>query len=333
MSEVERFVPSGRHPDLGMLDGYWADGNTARLPIPGTPTCEVVVDPSHGEMKLVLPADGKEPDVTKFRNIDLATFTDDGVVWWEIRIQAEESLHEAYSLLTRIADHVQLDAVAVGVAVRDALDSYRALLAARGAMAEEQQIGLFGELLFLEFLLEVLGPEAVVPAWMGPLNEEHDVALPGVHLEVKTTKGEHRQHMISGSQQLQPLRGVPLWLVSIQVTPTSPDAGRTLADLVHAVRTRAGDLRHRVDDLLVATGWRDSDADLYTRHLALRSQPRAYLVDEHFPAVTDARLGEAVPQSELLSDLKYRVDVTQLPFGALPRPLDGFFETPGGTAA
>lgn len=328
MSESEELRPSERHPDLVMLDGYWADGNAARLPIPGTPACEIVLDPAHGEIKLVLPSDGKEPDVAKFRNIDLATFTDDGRVWWEIRILADEALHEAYSLLTRIADRIQLDHFAVGVAVRDALDAYRALLAARGAMSEEQQVGLFGELLLLEHLLNNMGPESVIAAWMGPLNEEHDIAFPDAHIEVKTTKGEHRRHMISGTQQLQPLRGIPLWLVSIQVTPSTADAGRTLPQLVAAVRIGAGDLRHRVDDLLVAVGWRDLDADLYTRHLALRSQPRAYLVDEAFPAITDARLTLATPQAELLSDLKYRVDVTQLLHGTPPRPIDGFVETP-----
>lgn len=328
MTTVSDFIPSPRHPDLGMLDGYWADGNTARIPVPGTPACEIVVDPAHGELRLVLPADGKEPDVARFRNIDLATFTDDGDVWWELRVLAEDTLHEAYSLLTRIADLVQLERFAVGVAVRDALDAYRALLSSRGAMAEEQQVGLFGELLLLEYLLTAVGPEQVVPAWMGPLNEEHDIAFPDVHLEVKTTKGEHRRHMISGTQQLQPLRGIPLWLVSIQVTPTTADAGRTLTDLVGAVRTAAGELRHRVDDLLVATGWRDADADLYTRHLTLRSQPRAYLVDGDFPALTDDRLGQVVPQAELVDDVKYRVDVTHLPFGRPPRPIDGFVETP-----
>lgn len=328
MSEPKDLRPSDRHPDLAMLDGYWTDGNAARLPIPGTPSCEIVLDPAHAEIKLVLPSDGKEPEVAKFRNIDLATFTDDGNVWWEIRILAEDSLHEAYSVLTRIADRVQLDHVAVGVAVRDALDAYRALLAARGAMSEEQQVGLFGELLLLEHLLNNMGPESVVAAWMGPLNEEHDFAFPDVHLEVKTTKGEHRRHMISGTQQLQPLRGVPLWLVSVQLTPATADAGRTLPELVAAVRASARDLRHRVDDLLVAVGWRDPDADLYNRHLALRSQPRAYLVDENFPAITDGRLGVSVPQAELVSDVKYRVDVTQLLHGTPPRPIDGFVETP-----
>jgi hypothetical protein len=327
MTENVELAPSERHPDLAMLDGYWTDGNPARLPIPGTPPCEIVIDPAHCEIKLVLPADGKEPDLAKFRNIDLATFTADGDVWWEIRVLVDESLHDGYSLLTRIADRVQLGHIAVGVAVHDALDAYRALIAARGAMAEAQQIGLFGELLLLEYLLGTVGPEGTVPAWMGPLNEEHDVAFSDVHLEVKTTKGEHRRHMISGTQQLQPLRGVPLWLVSIQVTPTTADAGRTLVDLVRAVRIGAGDLRPRVDALLVAASWRDGDADLYTQYLTLRSRPRAYLIDDEFPAVTDARLSEVVPRAELLSDVKYRVDVTQLPFGA-PPSIAGFVETP-----
>lgn len=327
-SDYVPFVPSDRHPDLGMLDGYWADGNQARLPIPGTPACFIDIDPPFREIKLSVPADGKEPDLAKFRNIDLATYTDDGVVWWEIRVQVEDSLHEAYSLLTRVVDLVQLERLSVGVAAFQALEAYRALLAGRGAMSEEQQIGLYGELLVLEHLLQNGDPGVVVPAWMGPINEEHDVALPDAHFEIKTTKGEHRRHVISGTQQLQPLRGVPLWLVSIQVTPTTPDAGRTLVDMVGAVRRLSAQYRPRIDELLAGMGWRDSDADLYSSHLTLRSAPRAYLVDDDFPALTDSRLGAAVPQAELISDVKYRVDVTQLAHAAPPIPMTTFAENP-----
>lgn len=327
MSDTTGFVPSDRHPNLAMLDGYWTDGHAARLPVAGTPECWIELDPTHGEMKLALPADGNEPDVTKFRNIDLATFTDDGSVWWEIRVLVDDSLHEAYSLLTRVADLIQLDRQSVAMAVHTALEAYRTLLASRGALSEEQQVGLHGELLLVEHLLDSLGSEDTISAWMGPLSEEHDLAFADVHLEVKTTKGEHRRHMISGTQQLQPLRGIPLWLVSIQLTPSTPDAGRTLVNLVMSVRARAGDFRPRIDALLLAMGWRDSDADLYTRHLALRSQPRAYLVDDSFPALTDARIGDAVPHADLLSDVRYRIDVTQLEHGTPPHPISGFVET------
>ncbi|WP_182113140.1 PD-(D/E)XK motif protein [Actinotalea sp. JY-7876] len=332
-SDMGRFVPSERHPDLPMLDGYWADGHPARLPILGAPECFIDLDPPHREIKLSVPADGKEPDLAKFRNIDLATYTDDGVDWWEIRVLAEDSLHEAYSLLTRIADLVQLNRQSVGVAAYQALEAYRALLAARGAMSEEQQIGLYGELLALEHLLRHASPGVAVPAWMGPINEEHDIALADVHFEVKTTKGEHRRHVISGTQQLQPLRGVPLWLLSLQVTPTTPDAGRSLVDLVADVRQLAGGGQPRFDELLRGIGWRDSDADLYASHLTLRSNPRAYLVDAAFPALTDDRLGVAAPQAELISDVRYRVDVTQLDYGVPPAPMDGFVEHPEESTA
>ncbi|HEY8722137.1 PD-(D/E)XK motif protein [Pengzhenrongella sp.] len=322
------FNPSERHPDLEMLDGYWSDGNQARLPINGVPECFIDLDPSHGTLTLSVPADGPEPDLARFRSIELATYTDGGDVWWEIRIQVDDSLHEAYSLLTRIADLVQLENQAVAVATYQALEAYRLLLASRGGMSDEQQTGLYGELLVLEHLLRTLSPELIVPAWMGPAKEEHDVALPDVHYEVKSTKGEHRRHMISGTQQLEPLRGVPLWLVSIQLTPTTPDAGRSLIDLVAVVRGLSGHRLPRVNELLVSAGWRDRDADLYDAHLTLRSKPRAYLIDLSFPALTDARIAQVVPSASLVRDVSYRVDVTQLDFAGPPSPMDAFVEIP-----
>ncbi len=330
MSEPSGFSPGERHPSLSFLDAYWSDGQLVRLPLGGEPPCEIVLDPKQDQLRLVLPSAGTEPDLARFRNLDLSTFTDDGAVWWEIRVAVNEHLHEGYYLLTRVADLVQLDGLPISIAVDDALEAYKSLLSARGLMSVEVLVGLYGELLLLEHLLGELDPHEVVQAWYGPLSEEHDFVFGHAHFEVKTTTSEHRRHMISGTQQLQRLRGVPLWLVSIQVTPSAPDGGRTLGKVISDVRKLAGPARTAFDERLSYVGWRDADAELYREHYALRSQPRAYLVTDAFPHLTDQRLELATQYAELISDIRYRVDVTHVEHGLPPSPVDGFVQAPKG---
>jgi len=332
MSEPIGFSPGDRHPSLSLLDAYWSDGQVARLPLGGEPRCEIVIDPKQNQLRLELPAEGAEPDLARFRNLDLSTFTDDGAVWWEIRVAVNEHLHEGYYLLTRVADLVQLDGLPISIAVDDALEAYKSLLSARGLMSAEVVVGLFGELLLLEHLLGEMDPHAAVQAWYGPLSEEHDVAFSEVHFEVKTTTSEHRRHMISGTQQLQVLRGIPLWLISVQVTPSAPDGGRTLGRLISDVRKLVGPARTAFDERLGFVGWRDADAELYREHYTLRSQPRAYLVTDAFPHLTDERLEIATRYAELISDVRYRIDVTHVGHSLPPSPVDGFVQAPKGDA-
>ena len=122
-----------------------------------------------------------------------------------------------------------------------------------------------------------------------------------MHIEVKTTSSERRCHVIHGLDQLVPLRGVPLSLLSIQLTRTSREGGRTLPQVVAHVRKLAGGHQVALNAMLVSFGWDDDDADLYPTFWALRSEPRAYHVKGDFPAMTPDLVGPVVPNFALLS--------------------------------
>jgi hypothetical protein len=194
-------------------------------------------------------------------------------------------------------------------------------------MTTEKEVGLLGELIFLEFLIHEIGSGPATAAWQGPLSEEHDFTFDTVHIEVKTTSGERRRHVIHGLDQLVPLRGVPLSLLSVQLTRSSPEGGRTLAKVVAHVRQMSGGHQVVTDAMLSACGWQDDDADLYSTFWALRSQPRAYDVKDDFPAMTPDLVSPVVPNFALLSDVSYRVDLTDLKHDTLPAPLGGFVES------
>ena len=176
--------------------------------------------------------DTPEPDVAKLKNVGFSAVSSGDDELAELTVRVEGNVHGAYGLLATIADELQMEKMPLAAAVAAGVARHRNVFASRGAMTTEKEVGLFGELLFLEFLIHQIGAGPAVAAWQGPLSEEHDFTFDSVHIEVKTTSGERRRHVVHGLDQLVPLRGVPLSLLSIQLTRSSPDGGRTLPQVV-----------------------------------------------------------------------------------------------------
>jgi hypothetical protein len=297
------------------------------LPIQGEPACGLKLDPGNGSITLVTPYETPEPDVARLKNVEFnAVSTGEGDSA-ELTIHVDGSIHSAYSLLATISDELQIRGLPLAAAVATGIARHRNVSASRRSMTPEQEVGLLGELLFLEFLIVKLGAAVATAAWQGPLSEEHDFTFDDVHIEVKTTSSERRRHIIHGLEQLVPLRRVPLELLSIQVTRTSPEGGRTLPQLVGNIRKIAGGHQVRVDAMLECYGWQSDDADLYATSWALRSTPRAYDVRDDFPAMTPDLVGAVVPNFALLSDVSYKVDLTDMTYAALPDRISGFVQS------
>jgi hypothetical protein len=316
-----------RHLTFKTLNELWANAAAMVLPIKGDPACRLQFDPKNGLITLVTTYDTPEPDVAKLKNVGFSAVSSGDDELAELTVRVEGSVHGAYGLLATIADELQIEKMPLAAAVAAGVARHRNVFASRGAMTTEKEVGLIGELLFLEFLVQQMGAGSAIATWQGPLSEEHDFTFDSVHIEVKTTSGERRRHVIHGLEQLVPLRAVPLSLLSVQLTRSSPEGGRTLPQVVAHVRKIAGGHQVAIDLMLSSFGWQDDDADLYTTSWALRSQPRAYDVRDDFPAMTPKLVAHVVPNFPLLSDVSYRVDLTDLDPDTLPDPISGFVES------
>jgi hypothetical protein len=319
-------ITDARHLTFTNLETLWRGGAPLVLPVLGTPQCDIEFDPGARCVALVTDYNSPEPDLAKLQNIRFEPMVVDGREVARISVRVDQNIHGAYGLLSVIADELQFASCPLAAAVAAGVEQYREMLIARRGITTEEEIGLVGELLFLNFLMHTLGPGQAVGAWQGPTAEEHDFVLDEVDLEVKTTVSERRRHVISGLTQLVPRPGVALALLSIQLTRAGMTAstGMTLPGVVAHARKIAGGHVAKLDPLLRSAGWKPEDADLYTTRWVTRSTPKAYLVDASFPAITAEALASAIPKSGLLSDVSYRVDVTDLTPNALPEPLSGF---------
>lgn len=311
------------------LDEYFAAQVATTHLLSHEPRCELLIDPGAEVYELLTPVAGAEPEVVGLQRVAVDTIAQEDGHWFRLRIEAHGLRHEAYGLMVAVVQAMRGGA-SFAAATGAALTNLRSILAGRRKLSPDQQLGLIGELLVVRRLIAARSEAEAIDWWLGPLAEQHDLALPHYDVEIKTTTAERRSHVIHGTGQLQPNPGRALWLLSIQVTRAGGADGWSLTGLVDEVRTMLSAHRERFIEHLAGTGWRDSDAELYRDRYLLRSSPTAYLVDENFPALTPERLAAAVPNSDLVSAVSYRIDVTSRTPGITGGPLDEFLTDPEG---
>lgn len=315
-----------RHLAPDTLDHYWSERVPLVIPITGTPNCRIRIDPVSGVIALQTEYARPGPNLAKLKNITFEGFVDDGADSAEIAVQVDGSPRGAYTLLTTIADELQLEKQPLAAAVNTGVELHKGVLATRGGLSAEAEVGLFGELLLMEHLIAKMGPAASISAWQGPSKEEHDFVLPTARAEVKTTSSERRRHVIHGLEQLVPSPDTDLFLISIQITRAASDAGRSLADLIADVRNMAEEHVIALDRILEDSGWRESDAAMYQTAWALRSTPRAYVVGPGFPALTPDRVTADLGR---IDHVTYQIDVTGIQHVPGPVPVSTFTEPTG----
>jgi hypothetical protein len=306
------------------LESYFATGMVVPVGLADVPPCTLRINAPADQLELWTPAEGPEPDVATLNRVGYYRAHADGADWFVLIVDARGAHFEAYSLIAAVVDDLVAGRPFYAATARS-LAAYRDLLALRGRLSEEQAIGLIGELLVLEHLLQTIDEPTAVDAWVGPRSEEHDFVLADLDAEVKTTLGERRTHLIGSENQLQSSKARPLWLVSIQLTRAGAAAeGFALTDVVQRVLAMLTTTATTVAAHLRTLGWREGDADLYTEKYILRSTPAAYLVDQRFPAITRHLLEESLVRPELVGHVTYRVDVTDLDAGILSGPMGPF---------
>lgn len=180
----------------------------------------------------------------------------------------------------------------------------------RPDMDKTTQVGLFGELVVLRYLLIPAMGTSAVGCWSGPEYERHDFVLDHLHIEVKTTRKSRPEHEISRLDQLYVPSGKDLLLVSIQLEETVSGC-ETLATQLDAVIDELRGDAAALDSFMakmVNLGWAD---DIRASGELLRFELRdsgIYPVDEGFP-----RLPESFSPPSGVVALRYTIDLANLP--------------------
>ena len=297
-----------------VIEAYANDGVAGGFAVDGSPSSRIQLAPADRSVTLLTQAidNVPGPDVQGLANLDYSLEDQGGTMWHRLNVVYQDNLAEIYPVLCAILDRIQLNRDTFAQAVTNVLSGLGAILAGRGGLSPEKQIGLYGELTTLISLAAQTNANQAVKAWRGPDREEHDFSLTECDLEVKTTVSEKRSHWISSLSQLTPSPSRSLYVLSIQLTASGAGPGLTLSDLVDVARALPSVPSMRLEQLLDIAEYHDRHADLYRTRWRFRSTPGFYLVDDQFPTLTIARVAAVVPLAERIEDVRYRVNLDGL---------------------
>lgn len=317
------------HLTLESLEEYFRLGAVSVFSLSVEVDARLEIDPVSEQLRLFVPAKGGIPEVADLERIRVDRIDGVGATSvYRLIFDARQMHYAAYQLVESIVGYLR-EGASFRHAVSESIADMKDLLANRRRLSDEEEIGLWGELLVLEHLVQRVGEAQAMESWLGPAASEHDFSFADFAAEVKTTRAETRRHQIGSDTQLEPSPGCPLYLVSIQATLAGDsNKGRALPQVVAALRNKLDHSRSRFDATLHDLRYYDDDADLYRTEFQLRASPRAYLIDSAFPAITRSRLEAFIPNLSLIADVRYRVDVSSLEWSAAPAPLDEFCEVP-----
>ena len=301
---------------------YISPGFPMLHPVPGSPRVQFFIDVSAARIGLRTPADQAAYNyVSPLAAVEVSVRQLQGADFVEVSSAVPGLYQQFYSLMMDIADHIQLEGTSPTAAVELAIVAWKNLLTATPLLGPERVLGLYGELWLLERLQSRSSGAAfaALDAWVGPLDEPHDFRIGNREFEVKTTTNTQRIHIISSLMQLVPSPEHELYILSLQLEPAGANAGRTLPEMIQAVRRLFGGNPQQLagfDAAIKNVGYRDEDASHYSRRLQLRTPPCLIRVEAACPRLTPELLITLLGPDlfQRVSDVQYRINVEGLGF-------------------
>lgn len=177
------------------------------------------------------------------------------------------------------------------------------------ALSPEAEIGLIGELSFLNALLDAgLPAPLAVEAWVGPLNGVQDFKIGTGAVEVKATISTQGFPAKIGSlEQLDDSLSRPLFLAGARLSLR--DSGMNLPEFaLSAKEALKGDVEAlgMFADRLLAAGYHEAHADRYPRRFTLEGT-RVVEVGEGFPRIVPGTVPVGIRR------VVYEIDLDRAP--------------------
>lgn len=311
MTSRERRILSWAH-----VDNRIASNTSFRDPVAGSPDADLFYDAYRGELGVSIESESEllpsiEP--SSF-SVEIFRGSKNSLV---IRNLEPRLNREFYDFCVDILDGAQIGGLDPSRAVDAAWSSWMRLLDSKSVLSDEKQLGLLGELWLLQRVSESHGWTTALDSWHEDTNSEHDFCLPNFDIEVKTTTSENREHIISSLNQLSPVPGRRLYLLSIQFTRAASGTADafSLADTIHSIQAKLAplELLNLFNDRIQAVGCKTEHIRHYGKLYLQRSAPRLMMVDEYFPRLTPAllqTLGDSI--STRVRGVQYRINVDGL---------------------
>lgn len=176
-------------------------------------------------------------------------------------------------------------------------------------MSLNSLVGLFGELLFLEYLLSIEKTN-VLESWVGPNGNRHDFEFMTNSIEVKSTTVKNGNDIhISGVTQLDPYSGksVNILRVKLEIEPN----GLSLPTLVRRLMSSRLIDKVKFLEKLAKVGFKIEQELLYEDICFQPIEFQVIPVDSKFPRITAKSLLDIDPAARI-KEIQYTVNVAGL---------------------
>jgi hypothetical protein len=181
--------------------------------------------------------------------------------------------------------------------------------AASQGLSKEEQIGLFGELFFINKCLQNTEKYLdVVNSWVGSEGESKDFQLGKWGVEVKTSAGRSNEKInISNEQQLDTSGFEKLFLYHLSLYSKQED-GETLNEIIGSISTILTtdfNALNRFKNKLLLAGYFNQHSYLYEKIGYLFKEENFYEVKDEFPRIQEKDIKTAI------TDVKYKISLSQ----------------------
>ena len=271
-----------------------------------------------GLRHLLIPAKGDDepPKKPAFKGLDVTV--DELQVagrsprrYFDVACQ-DASMHPNF---TAVAREILAEAAASGADIRKTLERIFARWrwfwgSPPIGMSDEQIVGLFGELWFLEYWLDPV-TLAAVNAWTGPTGDRHDFKWSSTSVEVKATRARRdgsASHRISTLDQLEDSEQGQLYLFSLRVTP-DPIGFHSLSrsiDRLHEKLQAQPEASTALDERIGVLGYSPALSELYDQPFRVVAE-ELYRVDAGFPRLTRDSFASGIPSG--VDAIAYTLDL------------------------
>lgn len=286
------------------------------LSMGGTRDVRIGFNPTSQNMFIRLPIDAiSTVPPSPYSEILVEVLKDETGFVLEIKTATSRLFREFHRFAEIITEDFEQPGKNAFGAFETAVIRWRELISRKDLLTDEQRLGLQGEIVFLRALINVYGIQSVF-AWTGrnqSMPERHDFRIEDMDIEIKSTRGTRRIHIIHGLKQLQPSMGRTLYLLSIKFQDAGLGNGRNLCDEIEDVRLRLGnntEERTEFEGRLLTAGYRDSDAEHYWEKFVFADPPVLIPVDDKCPKITMETISIATPPelSGRIDDVSYRLN-------------------------
>lgn len=173
-------------------------------------------------------------------------------------------------------------------------------------LSSEQQKGLIGELLFINWLLDnQKSPQIILNAWTGSDFEDKDFVFGSTGIEIKLTSSKYPKLKITNERQLDTQNLNELFLI-LYVTEEVKENGFSLNSLIEEIRekisTNLEELKFFNEKLLLI-GYFDNDAEHYNKIYSLKNIIHL-MVSSDFPKI----INDVLPLG--IYDISYSIEIS-----------------------